>query len=525
MKKLLFSVAMLAFVAVSCNKNDEGASENLTKEPMTIGVSASGLDVSYNPLSLSSRASSGDLLAVQVYEGDTPVANGVVEDWTALTFEGYSNTTYTVVATMIVNAKNDIYEDAGTYGLPFNSEITANLVASSTELSALASSTAKLSSDNAEYTVPNIDRYYGTTTRTVTASSPSITTYMKRMSFGVKYEGTAYLDLKITGAPVITLAGGDTMLFSLTDFEAAYSADETTDAYSETIATQFNDSTTSYDVVYKRNQEVTITFLNGNFGFEFETGYENAKGIRVLTFEDVDYNAGANYVGLYNWSSLVDAEYGGTLLYGAGGSGVTIPYEWTDTNNTFLHNKILDSWGTGTFEFWNGGIAVSNYYAESASGLGSANQLSVPIKNDQTNGSGNNGSQNFAVVNADVYSQTSLYFADGVDRVVDHLYIANTSYASSTCLYGDGYSSKPFTTGNDFWVTLTGYDNLGEQTGTVKYYLATDGVLAEGWNKCDISSLGAVNRINFNIDSNVTNDYGSVVPSYIAIDDIAVLFE
>ena len=67
-----------------------------------------------------------------------------------------------------------------------------------------------------------------------------------------------------------------------------------------------------------------------------ETPYD----LRVLTFEDADYKGGANFAGGSDWTSLIDdPQYGGKLLYGSDGAGVTTEseaYKWTDENNTML---------------------------------------------------------------------------------------------------------------------------------------------------------------------------------------------
>ena len=48
--------------------------------------------------------------------------------------------------------------------------------------------------------------------------------------------------------------------------------------------------------------------------------------IRTLTFEDADFKGdNPTFGGETNWSSLIDEpQYGGTLLYGTGGAGVTL---------------------------------------------------------------------------------------------------------------------------------------------------------------------------------------------------------
>lgn len=80
-----------------------------------------------------------------------------------------------------------------------------------------------------------------------------------------------------------------------------------------------------------------------------EADYE----LRVLTFEDEDYqNDVSNY-----WSSLVDnPQYGGKLLYGDSGTGVTSEeeaYKWTDAGNTELtHTMVKGKSWVGSGDTW-----------------------------------------------------------------------------------------------------------------------------------------------------------------------------
>ncbi len=525
MKKLLFSVVMLATVAVSCNNNEE-LSENLTKEPMTIGISTSNLDLSYSPLAVSRASGGDDLLAVQVYEEGQPVAYGLVEDWSDLSFEGYSNTTYTVVATKIVDAKTVIYKDGNTYGRPFNSEVTQGLVlSSSVDLNQLASSTAKLEDDDNEYSTPNIDRYYGTATKSVTASSANITTYMKRMSFGVKYEGSTTITLAIAGAPSVVMSNDDTQLFSLNNFDQAYSAAESISAYSEIIATQLGITPTSYDIEYKRNQQVTISTNDDSFKFIFETAFEDVTEYRVLTFEDAsytDYPTTETY-----WTSLVDSpQYYGSLLY-----STTSQYSWCDTDKTSLSGVVNQGYAWSypyniEYMLWNGGIAISNYYNEvgdEGNEIDYYSQLSV--SNGYAGAAGYNGSANFAIVSdaGGDYNPVYLSFSDATARTIDHLYISSTSYLEWVALYGNDNSSK-LDSGNYYYITATGYDAEGLETNSTTYELAKNGVMVSGWNKWSLASLGKVVRVKFSISSDVANAWGITLPTYFAIDDVAVIF-
>ena len=102
--------------------------------------------------------------------------------------------------------------------------------------------------------------------------------------------------------------------------------------------------------------------------------------LRVLTFEDTDYKGGTNFANGNNWSSLIDdPQYGGKLLYGSGGAGVDSAneaYQWTDTNNTWLHNILSE--GYGSWCYWSGGHAISNYNTGDIADYGGFNtQLTV----------------------------------------------------------------------------------------------------------------------------------------------------
>ncbi len=519
MKKFTLFLAMAAVaLAVSCSK-DEGYDE-FSKEPVTISLATSGFDVSYTPLAVS-RATSGDLLAVQIYKTEdgteSPYANGLFEDWSTLSFEGFTNTKYRVVATWVADATTEIYNDGGTYGLPFSAAIVDEVSYDSTtnNLTKLSSGKAKLTGGS-EYDIPTLDRYYGDKTMTVTSSNKTITVPMKRMSFGVEITGlTGSATLQITGAPVVTLSTGDMQLFSLSNLATAYVTGNYYEAFDATIEVSLE---TIFDrnVGFYRNMLATFEYSNGAIAFDFETPFEGE--VRVLTFEDLDYRAGLNYLGEQSWSSLIDYESWGTLIYS------DTQYTWTDSNNTGLSSCVnADLWGYYGYAFWSGGIAVSNYYKAVASGVDSANQLSVPCGGTGTAGA--DSSVNFAVVTGD----TSLSFGEGVERVINSMYIANTSYMLSSCVYGDSYVVGGLGATDDVWVTVTGYDKEGNEGNTLTYDLATDGVEVEGWNEWDLSTLGAVNKIEFSFDSTVWSDNGdgydsSVVPAYVAIDNIAVQF-
>ncbi|MFR6406365.1 MAG: hypothetical protein ACLUN6_03945 [Holdemanella sp.] len=130
-----------------------------------------------------------------------------------------------------------------------------------------------------------------------------------------------------------------------------------------------------------------------------ETPYD----LRVSTFEDADYKGGANFAGGSDWTSLIDdPQYGGPLLYGSSGAGVTTEseaYKWTDENNTMLSHVF--PYNYNAYCYWGGGHAISNYGTGDIADYGGfQTQLTVYKKGVSgltRTGAGHNGSDNFAV--------------------------------------------------------------------------------------------------------------------------------
>lgn len=270
--------------------------------------------------------------------------------------------------------------------------------------------------------------------------------------------------------------------------------------------------------------------------FAAEPDYE----LRVLTFEDADYKGGTNFAGGNNWTSLIDSpQYGGKLLYGESGGGVDsvdAAYKWTDKNNTWLSNTLSE--GYGSWCYWSGGHAVSNYVSGEISKYGGFKSQLTVYKKDisglERTGGGHNGSNNFAVHYG--YADNSGYglgedalpaltFADGTARVIDHMYVNNTDYALNCYIDGNGLTAK---IGDDDWVKLvaTGYNAAGEKTGTASIYLCNGPKnIMMDWTKWDLSGLGKVLKVTFNVTGSSDNGYGFSQPAYFAYDDVAVRFE
>lgn len=251
--------------------------------------------------------------------------------------------------------------------------------------------------------------------------------------------------------------------------------------------------------------------------------------IRTLTFEDADYKGDANMVGQKNWSSLIDSQqYGGPLLYPNSDTNL---YNWYDQNNTELASRFVNSYGDGNF--WSGGMAISNYTSKNLSDGDYTNQLSVYHRASNGNG-GCDGSRNFCVqhgyrdTNPEGYAYNNilprLYFKDGKARVIKSMYVCNTVYLVNVWKNGNGLSSaaKP---GETFKIVAYAFDENGQEIAQHPSFTLADGPnVVEEWKLWDLSSLGKVKYITFNLECEVENNYGMSQPAYFAFDNVKVVF-
>ena len=72
--------------------------------------------------------------------------------------------------------------------------------------------------------------------------------------------------------------------------------------------------------------------------------------------------------------------------------------------------------------------------------------------------------------------------------------------------------------------TVVMYDADGNETGSVQFDLCKDGVYVSDWTKFDLSALGKVVMVVFDMDGTDKGDWGLNTPAYFAYDDVAVQF-
>ena len=245
-----------------------------------------------------------------------------------------------------------------------------------------------------------------------------------------------------------------------------------------------------------------------------QTGYE----LRTLTFEDSDYKGTAANATTY-WSDLIpDSEYGN-------GNGHNT---WHDEGNTELSYTPSP---TALF-YGYGGHAISNYVGDDLS-LG---YYLYDLQAYRVNGGADN-STNFCVhfgylddSGMGMMSELIYFaFADGIERTIDHIYITNTTYTYNLLENGDGWMIPSGGVTDDCWFKIIayGYNSTNELTNTEEFVLWEKGIGIQEWTKWDLSNLGNVARVEFNLigsEELYASGYGLGAPGYFAYDNVTVRF-
>lgn len=164
------------------------------------------------------------------------------------------------------------------------------------------------------------------------------------------------------------------------------------------------------------------------------------------------------------------------------------------------------------------GWSYSNQTDNSTAGFG--NQYSAFA------GAGQGGSANYAVA---FMGPAQAEFAGAT--IVGGAWFTNTTYAALSMRDGDSFAKKfGGASGNDadnFRLTVTGF-NGSASTGAVDFYLAdyrfadnARDYIVSDWSFVNLTSLGAVTRLDFSLSSSDNGMYGMNTPAYFAMDTLA----
>jgi hypothetical protein len=143
-------------------------------------------------------------------------------------------------------------------------------------------------------------------------------------------------------------------------------------------------------------------------------------------------------------------------------------------------------------------------------------------------GSGAGGSANYALA----YMGSPMIRFEAPAELVS-VDVSNTTYAALSMLQGDSFAKKfGGDSGNDadfLKLTFIGLNAANQETGRVDFYLAdyrfADNSLdyvIDSWASVNLSSLGTVAALKFELSSSDNGDFGMNTPAYFAIDNLAV---
>ena len=180
---------------------------------------------------------------------------------------------------------------------------------------------------------------------------------------------------------------------------------------------------------------------------------------------------------------------------------------------------------SGGYEFAHGCMSDWDYWYF----FGYANRTETKYESldDQWNnvvGGGYDGSANYGVAYAAAFNGPCyVTVLSDEDVIVPGFYITNSSYTYNSLTGGDPYA-KVFGEGDWFKLTITGYDSNDEVTGTKEYYLAylrdaDKAYIIDDWRYVDLSGLGKVHKMNFELSSTDNGDYGMNTPAYFCFDN------
>ena len=241
--------------------------------------------------------------------------------------------------------------------------------------------------------------------------------------------------------------------------------------------------------------------------------------LRTLTFEDADYvgSEGSTY-----WSDFIPT----SGQYGSGHGS----YSWYDEGNTeLLFYPVM-----GDFGYYAGHAGISNYVGTDWENEGNY-MYDLQAYNVTGGHSGTNFNTHFGYVDETSYGMNnnmpSFEFGDGVARVIDHMWVTNTTYVYNQLQAAGFGSTYVLSDESTFKIVAYGYDSLAEDaepvTSTEFYLLEKGKKFVTEWTKWDLSSLGKVVKVAFNLvgSDDMVGSYGLAVPGYFAYDDVTVRFE
>ena len=138
-------------------------------------------------------------------------------------------------------------------------------------------------------------------------------------------------------------------------------------------------------------------------------------------------------------------------------------------------------------------------------------------------------SQTYHSFSTEVYSGDNFAIGkSGSEIIVDGkanfstIHVCNNSYAAYSMVNGDSFGKK-FTSEDWFKLTIEGFNRV-VSTGTVSVFLADSSnavpTILDTWKEVDLSSLGTVTKLTFELTSSDVGDWGMNTPDFFVLDNV-----
>lgn len=244
------------------------------------------------------------------------------------------------------------------------------------------------------------------------------------------------------------------------------------------------------------------------------TGVDDSHPRETVHFEGEEWSA-------YS-ATAAGVKYSSDLVVGG--------YKWCDKRTTLTSEALVDN--TYGYAYIRGGMLISSYNSDDIKTYGDYSKdlyAYCATSSSEVKGGGNNGSDGFAIVVGNYDSSSSakesaeMYFADGKARKILSCYVNATTYFLNIVKNGNPFSPA---LGNDdqIIISATGYDESGNETATVEMPFARKSVYVNRWTAWDLSPLGKVVHVKFDVTGGPATEWGMTTPKYFAIDDITIEF-
>ncbi|MDD4801140.1 MAG: DUF4465 domain-containing protein [Proteiniphilum sp.] len=200
-------------------------------------------------------------------------------------------------------------------------------------------------------------------------------------------------------------------------------------------------------------------------------------------------------------------------------SGTEITGDWgsiwknqfSGSDNIFQFDNYFSDFAWGGFMYTNKSDITTASYTNNSAITGKAYSGKVYL-------TANNTESNPAVVS----------FKDGKTYRVKGMFITNSTYAYLSMKNGDQFAKK-FSDGDWFKLDIYGEDVSGNESQPVSVYLADfrngKKEILNTWKWVELSDLGELKSLHFNLTSTDNGDWGMNTPSYFSIDDLTILMD